>query len=123
MKINYLILSSLVIIFGCNESDSIDEVDDNIEVYISTGELQCQENGLAILVTKSYLLDAGIEVKAESCGNLTEVKQLSVCGAGTGKLHVFTIDKSDSQVAGNIGFIIPDSSVSEDDYEKVECSV
>jgi hypothetical protein len=47
----------------------------------------------------------------------------AVCGGGTGKLHVFTIDKADSQVAENIGFTIPDSSVSEDDYEQVECDI
>jgi hypothetical protein len=119
MKINYLILSTLIMVSGCNESDSSND----IEVYISTGELQCQENGLSISVTKSYLLDANVEVKNESCGSLTQVVYPAVCGGGTGKLHVFTIDKADSQVAENIGFTIPDSSISEDDYEKVECDI
>ncbi|MBH0016926.1 hypothetical protein JFJ09_05710 [Pseudoalteromonas arctica] len=119
MKINYLIMSTLVMISGCNESDS----NNDIEVYISTGELQCQENGLSISVTKSYLLDANVEVKNESCGYLTQFTYAAVCGGGTGKLHVFTIDKTDSQVAKNIGFTIPDSSVSEDDYIKLECGI
>lgn len=118
MKYTYLILPVMVALFGCNES----EPDNNIEVYISTGELQCQDNGLPISLTKGYLQEAGIEVKAESCGNLTLVDYPSVCGGETGKLHVFTINNSDSQVAENIGFTIPDSSVNGGEYAKVECS-
>jgi len=116
MKFTYLILSALVVLSGCEESDN------NIEVYISTGELQCQDNGLPISLTKRYLEEAGIEVKAESCGNLTLVDYPSVCGAGTGKLHIFTIDNSDAQLAENIGFTIPDTSVSGGEYAKIECS-
>lgn len=101
---------------GCNDSDS----NHDIEVYISTGELQCQDNGLDISVTKSYLLD--VKVKSESCGSLTEVDFIQECGGGTGNLHVFTIDESDMQVAEDIGFTIPDSADPDDDYEKVECS-
>jgi len=121
VKVNYLILSVLII-SGCNDLNSDDLEDNEIEVYISTGELQCQGNGLAISITKNYLINADIEVKAESCGSLTGVSQLTVCGADTGNLHVFTIDKAHSQVAENIGFTIPDSSVSEDDFEKVLCN-
>jgi hypothetical protein len=107
MKFNYLILSVWVIISGCNDSDP----NNDIEIYISSGELQCQENGLSIAKTKSYLLDAGIDVKAEICGFLTHIDYPTVCAGGTGKLHVFTIDKSDSQVAENLGFTIPNSSL------------
>jgi hypothetical protein len=108
----------LVIISGCNDTDS----SNNIEIYISTGELQCQENGLSIAETKRYLLESDIDVKAESCGTLTLIDYPAVCGGGTGKLHVFTIDESDSQLAENLGFTIPDSSASEGDYIKTECS-
>ncbi|MBA6358071.1 MULTISPECIES: hypothetical protein [unclassified Colwellia] len=118
MKFIYLMLPILVSLSGCNQSDS----DNNIEVYISTGELQCQDNGLSISLTKSYLQEAGIEVKDESCGNLILVDYPSVCGGGTGKLHVFTIHENHSQTAENIGFTIPDSTVGGGDYAKVECS-
>jgi len=121
MKLNYLTLSVLIIISGCNESELADEGDNDIDVYISTGELQCQGNGLSISLTKSYLQEAGIEVKAESCGSLTLLDYPAVCGGGTGKLHVFTIDNSDSQAAENLGFTIPDSSVNEDVFEKSDC--
>ncbi|UJF20454.1 hypothetical protein [Shewanella sp. OMA3-2] len=119
LKINHIILSTLAILSGCDASDPNNDID----VYISTRELQCQNNGLPISLTKSYLLDANIEVKSESCGSLTQVIYATVCGEETGKLHVFTIDKADSQVVENIGFTLPSSSVSEDDYKKVECGV
>lgn len=121
MKFPYLILSLLVTISGCNEADSGNEGDNDIEVYISTGEVQCQDNGLPISLTKSYLADANIEIKAESCGNLTSINYPSVCGGETGKLHVFTIGSSDAHVAENIGFTIPDSSVAGSEYAKIEC--
>ncbi|MGB2739236.1 MAG: hypothetical protein WBC60_01625 [Cognaticolwellia sp.] len=117
MKFNYLILSALVALSGCNDSES----DNDIEVYISTGELQCQDNGLSISLTRSYLEDASIEVKDESCGNLTLAVYPAVCGGETGKLHVFTIASSDSQAAENIGFTIPDSSIAGSEYAKLEC--
>jgi hypothetical protein len=60
-------------------------------------------------------------VKNESCGSLTQMSYVPVCGGGTGKLHVFTIDKANSKAAENIGFTIPNRAVSEDDYKKVEC--
>ena len=119
MKINYLIISTLVILAGCDDSDSNNDID----VYISTGELQCQENGLTISETKDYLLDANIEVKSESCGHLTEIVYADVCGGKTGKLHVFSIDKADKNTAENLGFTIPDDTTSEDDYEKEDCSI
>jgi hypothetical protein len=122
IKLNYLLLSALLTIAGCNESDSNNEIDNNIDVYISTGELQCQGNGLSIAETKSYLADADIEVTSESCGFLTQAAYPAVCGGGTGTLHVFTIDNRYSLVAENIGFTIPDSAIFEEDYEKVECS-
>lgn len=121
VKLNYLTILVLSIT-GCNDLNSNDLADNEIDVYISTGELQCQDNGLPISVTKNYLLNADIEVKAQSCGSLTGVSLLAVCGAATGKLHVFTIDEVHAQVAENIGFIIPDSSVSADDYEKALCN-
>ena len=119
MKFKCLLLSVLIAITGCNDSES----DNDIEVYISTGELQCQDNGLAISLTRGYLEDANVEVKAESCGNLTLVDYLAVCGGETGKLHVFTISSSDSQAAENIGFTIPESSVPGSEYAKVECDI
>jgi hypothetical protein len=119
MKITHLIILSLsILLSACNDTDS----DTDIDVYISSGKLMCQDNALPLLVTKSYLLAANIAVKSESCGYLTEVAFAEVCGGATGELHIFTIDESDAMLAENIGFTIPDSQEIEDNYARVACN-
>jgi hypothetical protein len=119
MKMTHLAIFSLFILLsGCNDTDFDTEVD----VYISSGKLMCQDNALPLSVTKSYLLAANITVKSESCGYLTEVVFAEVCGGATGELHIFTIDESDAMLAENIGFTLPDSLVIEDNYEIISCN-
>lgn len=119
MKMTHLAIFSLFILLsGCNDTDFDTEVD----VYISSGKLMCQDNALPLSVTKSYLLAANIAVKSESCGYLTEVAFAEVCGGATGELHIFTIDESDAMLAENIGFTLPDSLVIEDNYEIISCN-
>jgi hypothetical protein len=118
MKVNYLaILSLFILLSACNDTDS----DTEIDVYISSGKLMCQDNALPLSVTKGYLLAANIAVKSESCGYLTEVVYPEFCGGATGELHIFTIDKSDAMLAENIGFTLPDSQVIEDNYDRITC--
>ncbi len=119
MKLNYLfpIILSLVILItlsACGE-------DSDVEVYISTGEKQCLGGGLSITEAEQYLLDAGIEVKEQSCGELTQMNFISVCGGEIGEIYVFTIDANNSNLAENIGFTVPSISAIEDDYQTVEC--
>jgi hypothetical protein len=119
MKMTHLAIFSLFILLsGCNDTDFDTEVD----VYISSGKLMCQDNALPLSVTKSYLLAANITVKSESCGYLTEVVFAEVCGGATGELHIFTIDESDAMLAENIGFTLPDSLVIKDNYERIACN-
>lgn len=120
MKFNYLlpIISSLAILItlsACGE-------DSDVDVYISTGEKQCLGGGLSITEAEKYLLDAGIEVKEQSCGVLTQINFVSVCGGANGKLYVFTIDGHNANLAENIGFTVPSVSATEDDFQKVECA-
>ena len=75
-----------------------------INVYISNGKQQCENNALPITVTKSYLVDAGIGISAQSCGILNGVMYASVCGGASGQVHIFTIDKNDLDKAKAIGF-------------------
>ncbi|GEM_PF-5323516 len=75
MKITYLILLLFIILSGCDKSD----VNNDVEIYISTGEIMCQGNTLTILETRSYLLDANIEIKSESCGRIDELYSPRLC--------------------------------------------
>lgn len=135
MKFNYLILLVFIMISGCDGSDSNNSIESNsapceescnelassIDIYISTGELQCEDNALPISATKSYLSEAGVEVNAESCGYLTGVAVPTVCGEADINLHVFTINESDAQIAEQLGFTIPDASIETEQYVKEEC--
>ena len=119
MKFNNLfpivLLTTLITLSACGE-------DSDVDVYISTGEKQCLGGGLSITQAESYLLDAGIEVKAQNCGVLTQINFASVCGGSNGKLYVFTIDGHNANLAENIGFTVPRASVTEDDFQMVECT-
>jgi len=116
MKVKYLALLILPVLLSCN-SDNNDEV--NVDVVISNGALQCQDNAISISTTKEYLTGAGISVKAESCGVLIGVGVVTLCGAETGQVHVFSIDENDLHKAENLGFI--DSSTLDEGFKVVEC--
>lgn len=118
MKVNYLFLPLLIIFTGCDKSN----VDNDIEIYIDTGEVMCQGNGLTISETKNYLLDANIEIKSESCGRLDEFYSPRLCGDPIKNIHVFTIDSANQELAENIGFTSPDSNDYEELYIKEDCS-
>ncbi len=115
MNIKHLPFLILPMLLACN--DDIEEV--NVDVVISNGALQCQDNAISISTTKEYLTGAGISVKAESCGTLTGVGVVTLCGAETGQIHVFSIDEKDLDEAGNLGFT--DSSTIEEGFDTVEC--
>ncbi len=61
MNIKYLPFLILPILLACNDND--EQV--NVDVVISNGALQCQDNAIPISTTKEYLTGAGISVKAE----------------------------------------------------------
>lgn len=122
MKPIYLMLSLFIIISGCHKAEPKLEVSGELEVYISTGELQCQDTGQPISTTKRSLLDAGIGIKAESCGYLTDMMYASVCGGGTGNIHIFTIDKSNAPLAESLGFTLGNNSTTQSNYDRTECS-
>ena len=122
MKPIYLMLSLFIIISGCHNAEPKPEISGELEVYISTGELQCQDTGQPISTTKRSLLDAGIDVKAESCGYLTGMMYASVCGGGTANIHIFTIDKSNAPLAKSLGFTLGNNLATQSNYEKINCT-
>lgn len=119
MKINPLTFLILIIMFGCNAGTGSNE-ETNVEVVISNGKLQCQDNAISIGTSKSNLTDSGILVKQEGCGVQKGVDFPAVCGAATGQFHIFTISEDDLNKAENIGFI--SSSNFEEGFELVACN-
>ncbi len=114
MKIKYLSFLTLFALFSCNDDDK----EKSVDVYISNGKLQCQDNAIPINTTKSYLTDAGIEFSEQSCGIINAVYP-AVCGGGTGQVHIYSISKDDINSATNIGFT--EASTLEDGYQSTDC--
>jgi len=116
MKIKSLFFLVFPILIACDGGSS-SEI--SIEVVISNGKLQCQDNAIPISTTKGYLTDSGISVKSEKCGIHKGIDFPAFCSGETGQVHIFTINKKDLNEAENLGFI--ESSTFEEGFELVEC--
>lgn len=81
-----------------------DIIDDTTDVYIAKGNTQCNDDGLTLAETTSYLTDANIDITESQCGVIEGVAFASVCGGGTADIYVHTIKTSDLINATNIGF-------------------
>lgn len=115
MIVKFLPPLMLPLLLACN--DNTEEV--NVDVVISNGALQCQDNAIPISTSKEYLTGAGISVKGERCGTLMGVGVVALCGAETGQIHIFSIGENDLDEAVNLGFI--DSSTIDEGFDIVEC--
>ena len=110
---------SLLVLSGCSEDTVIKFYEeDEVLVYISTGEIQCQFEGHSIEVSKGYLIGGGIQVNEEYCG-YTSQQYITVCGAGTSDIHVFEIDKQHLNKAENLGFSAVNNL--EGGWQQAEC--
>jgi len=114
MNFKYLPLILLPALISCDEGS------DNVDVIISNGKLQCQDNAIPIETTKSYLTEVGIEVKSENCGIQLGIAVATVCGGPTEQIHIFSIDVKDLNEAENIGFT--DSSMLKEGFEIKACN-
>lgn len=114
MKIKYLTLFLLFGVLSCNDNNKKETVD----VFISNGALQCQDNAISVETTTSYLADAGISVLNQSCG-IINAGYPSVCGGATGQIHIYSIAENDITNAENIGFT--NVSILDDGYQSVDC--
>lgn len=116
MKIKCLPLLVLLVLFSCNDSDK----EKTVDVFISSGKLQCQDNAIPIDTTTSYLTNAGIVISNQSCG-IINAGYPTVCGGETGEIHIYTIPKDEINSAENIGFT--KVSTLEDGYQSVDCAL
>lgn len=119
MKIHLSLLTSLVLLSGCNAGDPV-------MVYESRNALQCETTGISPSESAAKLSAEDIEVTETVCGRRTGVAYPAACGMGTGTILIHKIAETDLAVAKNIGFQEVSELVNLDagtGYEFVDCEV
>lgn len=111
-KLTYLIVFFALV--GCGN----DDIEPTVDVAISNGKLQCQDNALSVETTKGYLLEAGINVLSQRCGRRNSAV-LAACGVTENQIHVYTINANNLIDAENAGFI--QTSNIEEGYTTIDC--
>jgi len=87
------------------------------KVYKIDGSVQCGYTGIELNAMALELTNAGIDVVCSQKGH-DGLMRAAVCGADTGKLNIYTIEKKHLPDAESIGF----KSVNElADYQDQEC--
>ncbi len=81
---------------GCGSSPPI-------EIYKSTGAIQCESSGVDPYTMMNELLNSGIDVLEWGTGT-DGVNRPSVCGSETGDINRFTIREQDLELAQSLGF-------------------
>lgn len=76
-----------------------------ISVYKSLGGIQCQGKGKSLLVIRQELLNANIGVFGNGIQGDDGVARITVCGAPTGEIGIFMINKQDLKKAKILGFM------------------
>lgn len=92
-----LALAGLVMA-GCGGGD-----EHFVLVYTALGSVQCEGGGQSLPVIQSVLQGAGVEVISASCG-LDGLARPALCGAPDGRIAIFEILQSQSQLASSAGF-------------------
>ncbi len=119
MKFKYLLVISSLFIAACDDESPTEP--EFIEVYISKGDTQCNNDGLSLSEVTSYLSDAEIDINESMCGHILGISHNTVCGGSTSNIYYFTIPTDFLFQAENLGFQSLSSLDSELSYETVEC--
>lgn len=117
MKIHLSLLTSLVLLSGCNAGDPV-------MVYESRNALQCETTGISPSDSAAKLSTANIEIIETHCGQRTGVAYPAACGMGTGTILLHKIAETDLDAAKKIGFQAVSELVNIDQgtgYEFIEC--
>ncbi|MES9969001.1 MAG: hypothetical protein ABW092_03145 [Candidatus Thiodiazotropha sp.] len=108
-KITALLL--FLFLLGCVGEDDPD--DSQQIVYISTGAIQCESQGMSEQETAQRLIDNGIDVIWSTCGFLTGIGVPAVCGAGDIYINLHVINVQNLTDAQALGFESVDTLKSE----------
>ncbi|WP_318493268.1 hypothetical protein [Photobacterium leiognathi] len=89
-----------------------------VDVGISSGKVQCQEDRIPKGVSEGLLLKSGIKVLNSHCG-VENKFSIAMCGASDNELYIYEIREKDLRLAKQNGFIEVDSLV--DGYTETDC--
>ena len=106
---------ALMLLAGCSSSQrgASDDVvaqppsPRTVQVYKSTGSVQCGNGGVGAPELALELVEAGISVSDASCGH-DGLMRIAQCGAPDGTIAVFSIAQQDQAQAQQIGFSLLD---------------
>lgn len=94
-------------------------------VYISKGELQCEDDtGDPIKATKARLEASGIRVYSSDCAKITGLMHPSLCGSTTLDINIHEINVDNYPQAEKLGFTWVESLEEKDlGYETYGCDL
>jgi hypothetical protein len=92
-----LVLSSFVV--ACGGADE----EESVVVFRSLESRQCEGGGRTLAETQALLAGAGATVRSGSCG-VDGLGHAGVCGSDDGRIAIFEIPISQSQLALSAGF-------------------
>jgi len=100
----YVFLISILFIGGCGDDSSSQTAKDTALVYINSGAIQCEYDGMTTEETADVLTNSGIDVLESACATMTGLAVMAVCGAGTTNINVHSIPSANVADAEEIGF-------------------
>ncbi len=117
MRLNisfFTLLSCLLFISACKHSDPSSPY---VKVYKYDGSIQCESTGVELNVMALELIVAGIDVVCSQQGH-DGLARITVCGADTGNINIYTIHRVNQTSAEELGFS-PVNTLSE--YQDQPC--
>lgn len=92
-------------LIGCGgDKNSNVTPEENIIVYISKGNTQCNDDGLSADDSSQVLVNAGIDVIETFCGVTTGLSVAAVCGGVTGDILAHEIREVNLSRAKELGY-------------------
>lgn len=103
-----------LLMIGCSGSDDSKSA---VKVFQSDAAVQCESEGISVEDMQKILAAGNIKVHCAQKGN-TGMMHMTVCGAPTGSINIYTIPKDQLEQAQMLGFV-PVSTLP--DYQDVAC--
>lgn len=98
-------ITTLVLMFTLSAcASSVNDNNKKITVYINSGAIQCEFDGLTGNQTADLLIEANVAVNTNQCGHLTSRMVIAKCGARTTRINLHEIVANDLEKAKTIGF-------------------